>query len=203
MRTPSALIGCASATNPQCTGSGARSGVRGPWTGRRVQDGPGVPARESATQTWKKPRTRWSGASPRCDPNRIRTGVAAVRGRSTRPLYDGAAGVPGLEPRMTVPETVVLPITPYPTVSASLRREPLGPPRIPARNRLKLYPRPTASANPSDGRASGDLSPVERPVRRCVPAPRPSPGSPATRTAVARPGARRRPLAPGRRPAAA
>ncbi len=25
------------------------------------------------------------------------------------------AGVPGLEPRMTVPETVVLPITPYPT----------------------------------------------------------------------------------------
>lgn len=49
------------------------------------------------------------------DPNRIRTGVAAVRGRSTRPLYDGAAGVPGLEPRMTVPETVVLPITPYPT----------------------------------------------------------------------------------------
>ena len=27
------------------------------------------------------------------------------------------AGVPGLEPRMTVPETVVLPITPYPTIS--------------------------------------------------------------------------------------
>ena len=26
------------------------------------------------------------------------------------------AGIPGLEPRMTVPETVVLPITPYPTV---------------------------------------------------------------------------------------
>jgi hypothetical protein len=26
----------------------------------------------------------------------------------------GTAGVPGLEPRMAVPETAVLPITPYP-----------------------------------------------------------------------------------------
>src|SRR5690606_29261532 len=57
------------------------------------------------------------------DPSGIRTRVTAVRGRRTRPLYDGAvlirwssAGIPGLEPRMTVPETVVLPITPYPTV---------------------------------------------------------------------------------------
>ena len=31
-----------------------------------------------------------SGGFLACDPNRIRTGVAAVRGRSTRPLYDGA-----------------------------------------------------------------------------------------------------------------
>ena len=31
------------------------------------------------------------------------------------------AGIPGLEPRMTVPETVVLPITPYPTVLQATR----------------------------------------------------------------------------------
>ena len=44
-----------------------------------------------------------------------------MRGRSTRPLYDGAAtsvrrlaGIPGLEPRTKEPETFVLPITPYP-----------------------------------------------------------------------------------------
>ena len=71
------------------------------------------------------------------DPSGIRTRVTAVRGQRTRPLYDGAlvspvrlspskqtglrisedrsAGVPGLEPRMLVPETSVLPITPYPT----------------------------------------------------------------------------------------
>ena len=84
------------------------------------------------------------GLRSHSDPSGIRTRVTAVRGRRTRPLYDGAvrcprgtteeswlipgigimrpevadhrlAGVPGLEPRMTVPETVVLPITPYPT----------------------------------------------------------------------------------------
>lgn len=30
-----------------------------------------------------------------------------------------SAGIPGLEPRMTEPETVVLPITPYPNVTWS------------------------------------------------------------------------------------
>ena len=58
-----------------------------------------------------------------CTPSRIRTGAAAVRGRCPRPLNDGgsrstcdmrSAGVPGLEPRITEPESVVLPITPYP-----------------------------------------------------------------------------------------
>ena len=52
-------------------------------------------------------------------PDRIRTGATALRGRRPRPLDDGdllrcCAGVPGLEPRLTEPESVGLPITPYP-----------------------------------------------------------------------------------------
>ena len=67
-----------------------------------------------------------------CTPSRIRTGAAAVRGRCPRPLNDGgnrsadnsrSAGVPGLEPRITEPESVVLPITPYPK---GLHLEPLA-----------------------------------------------------------------------------
>src|SRR5436190_329529 len=60
-----------------------------------------------------------------CSPERIRTAATALRGRRPRPLDDGAletslwcnertAGVPGLEPRLTEPESVGLPITPYP-----------------------------------------------------------------------------------------
>lgn len=86
-----------------------------------------------------------------CSPDRIRTGATALRGRRPRPLDDGAvlgcaraylatwrvahrispraqkdapgaeAGVPGLEPRLTEPESVGLPITPYP-IGARRRR---------------------------------------------------------------------------------
>src|SRR4051794_25122041 len=77
-------------------------------------------------------------------PDRIRTGATALRGRRARPLHNGGshccwnnlrnftwkplrrtnrrpldgdlAGILGLEPRLTGPEPVVLPITPYPTV---------------------------------------------------------------------------------------
>ncbi len=62
-------------------------------------------------------------------PDGIRTRVAGLRSQSPRPLDDGAlvflalsslkiflfAGVPGLEPRLTEPESAGLPITPYPT----------------------------------------------------------------------------------------
>ncbi len=65
-----------------------------------------------------------------CASNRLQAGVlseyfihsASVSNRQTglKPLIHRRitaktrAGIPGLEPRMTVPETVVLPITPYP-----------------------------------------------------------------------------------------
>src|SRR5215207_3934998 len=64
-----------------------------------------------------------------CSPDGIRTRATALRGRRARPLHNGAesddrrggelyrAGVPGLEPRLTEPESVVLQITPYPTRS--------------------------------------------------------------------------------------
>src|SRR3954451_22803437 len=70
-----------------------------------------------------------------CSPDGIRTRATALRGRRPRPLDDGAAetssailqqaiagsfaGVPGLEPRLTEPESVVLPITPYPKGAAT------------------------------------------------------------------------------------
>src|SRR3979409_1143326 len=59
-------------------------------------------------------------------PDRIRTGATALRGQRARPLHNGGllctkyAGVPGLEPRTTEPESAVLPITPYPTKSQPL-----------------------------------------------------------------------------------
>src|SRR3954469_13869031 len=77
----------------------------------------------------ESPRPGWVGGSARCSPEGIRTLATAVRGRRPGPLDDGArcccgavvlrrwcflAGVPGLEPRLTEPETVGLPITPYP-----------------------------------------------------------------------------------------
>ena len=57
-----------------------------------------------------------------CSPEGIRTLVAGLRSQSPRPLDDGAlvsfAGVPGLEPRLTEPESAGLPITPYPNKAA-------------------------------------------------------------------------------------
>src|SRR4051794_24136216 len=86
---------------------------------------------------WRTPRCRGRREPPArvgrglCgrSPEGIRTLATAVRGRRPGPLDDGArcccaavvlrrwcflAGVPGLEPRLTEPETVGLPITPYP-----------------------------------------------------------------------------------------
>lgn len=62
----------------------------------------------------------------RGSPDRIRTGVTGLRGRRPRPLDDGAnkaeeystlARGEGLEPSITGPEPVVLPITPPPRAS--------------------------------------------------------------------------------------
>src|SRR5215217_5008843 len=85
-----------------------------------------------------------------CSPDGIRTRATALRGRRARPLHNGAlaydhqidqtaeayqlplpssespsfcvAGVLGLEPRLTEPESVGLPITLYPTGVAPGRR---------------------------------------------------------------------------------
>ena len=83
-----------------------------------------------------------------CSPEGIRTLVADLRSQSPGPLDDGApvlsiphdlavigsefpysvvycAGVPGLEPRLTEPESAGLPITPYPTIFIVLECESL------------------------------------------------------------------------------
>src|SRR5437763_3536980 len=73
-------------------------------------------------------------------PDRIRTGATALRGRRPRPLDDGAktarAGVPGLEPRLTEPESVGLPITPYPIGASRGAEEELYPTAMGDPNRL-------------------------------------------------------------------
>ena len=83
-----------------------------------------------------------------CSPEGIRTLVADLRSQSPRPLDDGAlecysvvlelissiaptiartiAGVPGLEPRLNEPESLGLPITPYPTKIDALTPIPEG-----------------------------------------------------------------------------
>lgn len=70
----------------------------------------------------------------RGSPERIRTAVTALRGPRARPLHYGATysidelltslmvGVPGLEPGLTEPESVGLPITPYPNAFATKQR---------------------------------------------------------------------------------
>src|SRR6478736_2152768 len=84
---------------------------------------------------------RAAGSCRWCTPDGIRTRATALRGRRARPLHNGGlfrahradatlsaapresqivvlAGVLGLEPRLTGPEPVGLPITPYPMGSA-------------------------------------------------------------------------------------
>ena len=87
-------------------------------------------------------------ALPGRSPDGIRTRATALRGRRARPLHNGAAlsaprprgkhadcretvpgrgllrsaGVPGLEPRLTEPESVGLPITPYPMGAGKFRQ---------------------------------------------------------------------------------
>src|SRR5215213_11912291 len=89
-----------------------------------------------------------------CSPDRIRTGATALRGRRPGPLDDGAvrwcggAGVPGLEPRLTEPESVGLPITPYPNRGAHL----LGAPGD------DVSPSPEPTPNRHGRRAAGPAS---------------------------------------------
>ena len=84
-----------------------------------------------------------------CSPEGIRTLVADLRSQSPRPLDDGAlvhfftaclllgycAGVPGLEPRLTEPESAGLPITPYPNYNRGKNT-----PKIKALSPLKFEP---------------------------------------------------------------
>ena len=104
----------------------------------------------------------------RCSPDRIRTGATALRGRRARPLHNGAstrcamhhersepepraraiaicnrAGVPGLEPRLTEPESVGLPITPYPIGSSAASAPTANAPQsrgMAATSRRRGYP---------------------------------------------------------------
>jgi hypothetical protein len=95
-----------------------------------------------------------------CSPDRIRTGATALRGRRARPLHNGAmwlapqigtqsnwaptgAGVPGLEPRLTEPESVGLPITPYPIGSSAVSAPTANAPHshgMAATSRRRGYP---------------------------------------------------------------
>src|SRR5947209_12098826 len=75
----------------------------------------------------------------RCASTQTLPGVSAHRA--------SVAGVPGLEPRLTEPESVGLPITPYPIGARRTGDE--------------LYPSPTADPNrfPGFGAAAGSLRP--------------------------------------------
>src|SRR3954470_1015366 len=114
----------------------------------------------------REPPPGLAGGSRTRSPEGIRTLATAVRGRRPGPLDDGAvreelqflAGVPGLEPRLTEPETVGLPITPYPMGGTSRRRRRPYPT---ARGRVAPTPgRPVSLRAPVRGRrASGGPAP--------------------------------------------
>ena len=80
--------------------------------------------RIAAPRAEQQKRPALSSSAGLCSPEQIRTAVTALRGRRPRPLDDGAgcridepaARGGGLEPPMTGPEPVVLPITPPPKV---------------------------------------------------------------------------------------
>ena len=80
------------------------------------------------------------------------------------------AGIPGLEPRMTVPETVVLPITPYPNGTFGPDFRAFSLLRAPQHEKL-LYPRLRARTNrrgPAFGAGRKRYQPKPLPaVRRC------------------------------------
>src|SRR5690554_5998888 len=92
------------------------------------------------------------------------------------------AGVPGLEPRLSEPESLVLPITPYPMGYDGRSTTGAQADVLPAGNSTRAHwcgpnrtpDRPTGS---NVGRGAG---PAWTPCR----------GSPSTRTAAGRPGAR-------------
>ncbi len=150
---------------------------------------------------------RWAGhgkipcrISPARDstrsPDGIRTRATALRGRRARPLHNGAlarrsltpsAGVLGLEPRLTEPESGGLPITPYPCApghpgtkmnpTPGLRRPANRPPRRSASGRPTPAAPPPAAARPpaAPPPAAGPASLVAAPA-----APRRCPLSPVT-----------------------
>jgi hypothetical protein len=146
-----------------------------------------------------------------CSPDGIRTRATALRGRRARPLHNGAmarrpdetvpkqpratamsgfAGVLGLEPRMAVPETAVLPITPYPKGVSELRcawgsetegrlyRTGHGPPKprwFRGRLRRHLNRRWLARAGPTSCPARGSRGTRRGAERSVSPSPPPAP----------------------------
>jgi hypothetical protein len=100
------------------------------------------------------------------------------------------AGVPGLEPRLTEPESVVLPITPYPT-RCPLPDPPSGPepapgtdisrPRVPVSTRLATAHRCGGSAAQGLGYPPNQRDPGARWERAAAGAVQPHPCSPASR----------------------
>src|SRR5690606_1313401 len=76
---------------------------------------PAVAGRPSGTRSQKRRKHGRPGSAASAETlwkNRKRMSVSDIR---------HSAGVPGLEPRLTEPESVVLPITPYPTACELLR----------------------------------------------------------------------------------
>src|SRR5690625_3241718 len=125
-RASSNPIGTARFSQSQCSHSGCNSELLRPACGLAAADAE-YPERPLTCIT------SGQGPSPLGSPDRIRTGATALRGRRARPLHNGAkseqnitgwtgmsqiAGVLGLEPRLTGPEPVGLPITPYPMGTA-------------------------------------------------------------------------------------
>ena len=118
-------------------------------------------------------------------PDGIRTRATALRGRRARPLHNGAlerdetsaertvaagtascAGVLGLEPRLTEPESVGLPITPYPMGARPCWADgSLYPSRRRGVPNATGVSRPDGRSAPGSGRSVSRRGPASRSTR--------------------------------------
>src|SRR5690625_179986 len=109
------------------------------------------PSEGSGRGAWTGTEDHWTTRTECARRHSSRAALAVSAARKEPPEGGSCfAGVPGLEPRTTEPESVVLPITPYPNGvraprSSLRRREPLYRTALPLR---KPEPVPQAPPDP-------------------------------------------------------
>ena len=142
-RRPAAIAGCG--RQSRAGGLAEKVSARGAAGARREEGGRRGPDAEAG------PRGGFGGSSPR------KAAAAAKRENgpkgAIKHAHPASAGVPGLEPRLTGPEPVGLPITPYPNTAAESRSRQHTLAEISlGRERKRHWPPGRQPGGPANGR---------------------------------------------------